>query len=104
MFGLFTRFWAAAAAIEMGIISWIYLKNGIAWLNRGYEYVLLWGRSLRHSAARRRAVFAGPLARQGTLSLFNHGQFASRSDCHKCCGRPQHSTKVVTPTHTNRAC
>ena len=43
MLGLFTRFWAAAAAIEMAIISYIYLKNGFSWLNRGYEYTLLWG-------------------------------------------------------------
>ena len=41
--GLFTRFWAAAAAIEMAIITCIYWNNGFAWLNRGYEYVLLWG-------------------------------------------------------------
>jgi putative oxidoreductase len=41
--GLFTRFWAAAAAIEMAIIMWLYWNNGFAWLNRGYEYVLLWG-------------------------------------------------------------
>jgi putative oxidoreductase len=41
--GLFTRFWAAAAAIEMAIISYFYIKNGFAWLNRGYEYTLLWG-------------------------------------------------------------
>jgi putative oxidoreductase len=41
--GLFTRFWAAAAAIEMAIIMGLYWNNGFAWLNRGYEYVLLWG-------------------------------------------------------------
>jgi putative oxidoreductase len=41
--GLFTRFWAAAAAIEMAIISYLYWKNGFAWLNRGYEYTLMWG-------------------------------------------------------------
>ncbi|MBX9843153.1 MAG: DoxX family protein [Xanthobacteraceae bacterium] len=41
--GLFTRFWAAAAAIEMAIITGLYWNNGFAWLNRGYEYVLLWG-------------------------------------------------------------
>jgi putative oxidoreductase len=41
--GLFTRFWAAAAAIEMAIIMWLYWNNGFAWLSRGYEYVLLWG-------------------------------------------------------------
>jgi putative oxidoreductase len=41
--GLFTRFFAAAAAIEMAIISYIYWKNGFSWLSRGYEYTLLWG-------------------------------------------------------------
>jgi putative oxidoreductase len=41
--GLFTRFWAAAAAIEMALISWGYWGNGFAWLQRGYEYTLLWG-------------------------------------------------------------
>jgi putative oxidoreductase len=41
--GLFTRFWAAAAAIELAIISYLYLNNGFSWLNRGYEYSLMWG-------------------------------------------------------------
>ena len=41
--GLFTRFFAAAAAIEMLIITVIYWKTGFSWLNRGYEYTLLWG-------------------------------------------------------------
>jgi putative oxidoreductase len=42
--GLFTRFFAAAAAIEMGYLVWPhYWNNGFSWLNRGYEYVLLWG-------------------------------------------------------------
>ena len=41
--GLFTRFWAAAAAIEMAVLMWLYWNNGFAWLARGYEYVLLWG-------------------------------------------------------------
>ena len=41
--GLFTRFWAAAAAIEMALIMYLYWNNGFAWLARGYEYVLLWG-------------------------------------------------------------
>ena len=31
------------AAIEMAIIMGLYWNNGFAWLNRGYEYVLLWG-------------------------------------------------------------
>jgi putative oxidoreductase len=41
--GLFTRFWAAAAAIEMAVLMALYWNNGFAWLARGYEYVLLWG-------------------------------------------------------------
>ena len=41
--GLFTRFFAAAAAIEMLLITALYWNNGFAWLNRGYEYVLMWG-------------------------------------------------------------
>ena len=42
--GLFTRFFAAAASIEMGYLVWPhYWHNGFSWLNRGYEYVLLWG-------------------------------------------------------------
>ena len=41
--GLFTRFFAAAAAIEMLIITIIYWGNGFGWMRRGYEYVLLWG-------------------------------------------------------------
>ena len=42
--GLFTRFFAAAVAIEMGYLAFHqYWSNGFSWLNRGYEYVLLWG-------------------------------------------------------------
>jgi putative oxidoreductase len=41
--GLFTRFFAAAAAIELLIITAIYWQTGFSWLNRGYEYTLLWG-------------------------------------------------------------
>jgi putative oxidoreductase len=41
--GLFTRFFAAAAAVEMLIIFVLYWNNGFSWLNRGYEFVLLWG-------------------------------------------------------------
>ena len=43
LLGLVTRFFAAAAAIEMLIITAIYWKTGFSWLNRGYEYTLLWG-------------------------------------------------------------
>ena len=41
--GLFTRFFAAAAAIEMLVITCIYWSNGFGWLHRGYEYTLMWG-------------------------------------------------------------
>jgi putative oxidoreductase len=41
--GLFTRFVAAAAAIEMLCIFIAYWGNGFGWMKRGYEYVLLWG-------------------------------------------------------------
>jgi len=41
--GLFTRFFAAAAAIEMAIITLVYWKTGFAWTRRGYEYTLMWG-------------------------------------------------------------
>ena len=54
--GLFTRFFAAAAAIEMLLITLVYWKTGFAWTKRGYEYTLMWGLiSLRHRATRRRA-------------------------------------------------
>ena len=43
LLGLFTRFFGAANAIEMGFLTWLYWSNGFSWLNRGYEYVLLWG-------------------------------------------------------------
>jgi putative oxidoreductase len=41
--GLFTRFFAAAVAIEMLIITATYWKTGFAWTRRGYEYTLMWG-------------------------------------------------------------
>jgi putative oxidoreductase len=42
--GLFTRFFAAAVAIEMGYLTFYqYWGNGFSWLNRGYEYTLMWG-------------------------------------------------------------
>jgi len=43
IFGLFTRFFAAAAAIELLVITILYWNNGFNWMNRGYEYVLMWG-------------------------------------------------------------
>jgi putative oxidoreductase len=42
--GLFTRFWAAALAIELGYITFfLYWGNGYSWLARGYEYTFVWG-------------------------------------------------------------
>jgi putative oxidoreductase len=41
--GVFTRFFAAAAAIELLIITITYWDNGFSWMKRGYEYTLLWG-------------------------------------------------------------
>ena len=40
--GLFTRFWAAAIAIEMGVIAWQYVP-AFGWTRPGYEYPLMWG-------------------------------------------------------------
>ena len=41
--GLFTRFFAAAVAIEMSVIAWAHVPQGFGWANRGYEYALFWG-------------------------------------------------------------
>lgn len=42
--GLFTRFFAAAAAIEMAYLTFgVYWPNGYGWRTDGYEYVLMWG-------------------------------------------------------------
>ena len=41
--GLFARFFATAAALEMLVIFVIYWPTGFGWMKRGYEYVLLWG-------------------------------------------------------------
>jgi putative oxidoreductase len=40
--GLFTRFWAAAATIEMAVIVYHHLPK-FGWTERGYEYPLMWG-------------------------------------------------------------
>ena len=40
--GLFTRFWAAAAVIEMGVIAYHHLPK-FGWTGPGYEYPLFWG-------------------------------------------------------------
>jgi putative oxidoreductase len=39
--GLFTRFWAAAIAIEMMIIVYQYVPK-FGWTGPGYEYPLMW--------------------------------------------------------------
>jgi putative oxidoreductase len=42
--GLFTRFFAAAVAIEMAYLTFVqYWHNGYGWRTDGYEYVLMWG-------------------------------------------------------------
>ena len=41
--GLFTRFFAAAIAIEMAVITYVHFPMGFGWTNRGYEYPLMWG-------------------------------------------------------------
>ena len=40
--GLFTRFFAAAIAIEMMVITYHYLPK-FGWTGPGYEYPLMWG-------------------------------------------------------------
>ena len=40
--GLFTRFWAVAAMIEMAVIAYHHLPK-FAWGQGGYEYPLFWG-------------------------------------------------------------
>jgi putative oxidoreductase len=51
-FGLFTRFWAVAAGIEMLYITYIYIPNGFSWLHRGYQFSLMWGLILAAIAMR----------------------------------------------------
>ena len=42
--GLFTRFFAAALAVEIGMRSWWFtMSNGFSASKGGFEYVLLWG-------------------------------------------------------------
>jgi putative oxidoreductase len=43
MLGLFTRFFAASIAIELAVISLLFVRNGWAWAHHGWEYVFLWG-------------------------------------------------------------
>ena len=40
--GLFTRFWAVAAAVEMSVIVYHHLPK-FGWTGPGYEYPLMWG-------------------------------------------------------------
>lgn len=42
--GLFTRFFAAALAIELGVMAFHeFWPNGFNWNNKGIEYALMWG-------------------------------------------------------------
>lgn len=41
--GLFTRFFAPAAAIEMGYLTFVQYADHFGWRTDGYEYVLMWG-------------------------------------------------------------
>src|SRR5712691_1237436 len=41
--GLFTRFFAAAIAIEMAVIVYHHVGKGFGWGGGGYEYPLMWG-------------------------------------------------------------
>ncbi|MGE5538687.1 MAG: DoxX family protein [Gemmatimonas sp.] len=42
--GLFTRFFASAIAIELGVMAMFeFGPNGFNWNNKGYEYALMWG-------------------------------------------------------------
>jgi putative oxidoreductase len=42
--GLFTRFWAAACAIDLAVITFhILWPKGFTWSQGGYEFMLMWG-------------------------------------------------------------
>jgi putative oxidoreductase len=41
--GLFTRFFAPAAAIEMAYLTFFHYSSHFGWRTDGYEYVLMWG-------------------------------------------------------------
>jgi putative oxidoreductase len=41
--GLFTRFFAPAAAIEMAYLTFFRYSDHFGWRTDGYEYVLMWG-------------------------------------------------------------
>ncbi|MGA7515359.1 MAG: DoxX family protein, partial [Pseudolabrys sp.] len=56
--GLFTRFFAAAAAIELLIITAIYWHNGFSWLRQGIRIHATLGLDLFCDClARRRSIF-----------------------------------------------
>ncbi len=43
-FGLFTRFFAAACAIDLAVITFhVFWPKGFGWSHGGYEYLLMWG-------------------------------------------------------------
>jgi len=50
--GLFTRFFAAAIAIEMFVIVNVYLPKGFGWTGPGYEYPMMWGLAMLAVALR----------------------------------------------------
>jgi hypothetical protein len=65
--GLFTRFFAAALAIEMLVaLLVVHLPKGYAAGGGGYEYVLLIGAACFLIAIRGGSVFDRPSHRQGT--------------------------------------
>ena len=69
MLGLFTRFIAAALAVEFAIITFVaHWPQGFTWSRGGWEYPLFWGLIMFAIAARRRPVFARPQARLGAVS------------------------------------
>ena len=41
--GLFTRFFAPAAAIEMAYLTFVRYGDHFGWRTDGYEFVLMWG-------------------------------------------------------------
>ena len=55
--GLFTRFFAAAIAVEMMVIVYHYLPK-FGWTGPGYEYPLMWGLIMFASALRGGGPFA----------------------------------------------
>jgi hypothetical protein len=82
MLGLFTRFWAAAAAIEMLLITMLYWKDRLRVAEPRLRIHAAVGlRLLRHRAPRRRAVLGRPRDRQGALSTIpkSGNRFSERS-------------------------